>query len=257
MRKEIVAAHYSATRISTRALRFNGVARVPDEHSTPEDIMERQFALPIAFAAAAHAALMFGFSRPPQTQPPIELTRIIPCQLTMPPPDIDPPVPEDSGAKSSAPKDLPDVPRPSQEEPIVINITEPFITPVALPSAISETDVRVIPSVTEIRGTKEGFGVGPIVLGGSLDKSPRTRFQSAPLYPHEAKKDGRSGEVVVEFIVDESGRVHDARVVNSSDRVFEESALRAVTKWQFEPGRRDNKIVRFRMSVPIVFTLNE
>ena len=30
-----------------------------------------------------------------------------------------------------------------------------------------------------------------------------------------------------------------------------------VAKWQFEPGRRNAQVVRFRMSVPIVFKLNE
>ena len=45
-------------------------------------------------------------------------------------------------------------------------------------------------------------------------------------------------------------------VVESSDRVFEEAAVRAVAKWRFEPGRRDGRVVRFRMAVPIVFALN-
>ena len=33
--------------------------------------------------------------------------------------------------------------------------------------------------------------------------------------------------------------------------------LRAVAKWRFEPGRRHGQIVRFRMVVPIHFSLNE
>jgi protein TonB len=45
--------------------------------------------------------------------------------------------------------------------------------------------------------------------------------------------------------------------VRSSDRIFEEAALRAVARWKFEPGRRDGRIVRFKMSVPIVFRLDE
>ena len=49
----------------------------------------------------------------------------------------------------------------------------------------------------------------------------------------------------------------DPRVVKSSDRMFEEPTLRAVAKWQFEPGRRAGRIVRFRMAVPVVFNLNE
>jgi periplasmic protein TonB len=63
--------------------------------------------------------------------------------------------------------------------------------------------------------------------------------------------------VVVEFIVDERGRVIEPRVVRSTNRIFDDATLQAVAKWQFEPGRRDGKIVRFRMSAPVVFSLNE
>jgi protein TonB len=66
-----------------------------------------------------------------------------------------------------------------------------------------------------------------------------------------------TGEVLVEFMVDESGAVRDPRIIRSSDRVFEESAVRAVSRWRFEPGRRNGAIVRFKMAVPIVFTLAE
>ncbi len=91
----------------------------------------------------------------------------------------------------------------------------------------------------------------------ALDNPPRTRFQPAPIYPFESKRDGLRGEVVVEFIVDESGLVRDPRVVSSSSRVFEEATLRAVSKWKFEPGRRAGRIVPFKMAVPVVFNLND
>jgi protein TonB len=58
-------------------------------------------------------------------------------------------------------------------------------------------------------------------------------------------------------VVDERGRVIDPRIVRSSERVFEESTLRAISKWQFEPGRRQGKVVRFRMTVPVMFNLHE
>jgi periplasmic protein TonB len=218
--------------------------------------MERQYALPIAFAAAAHAALLFGFSRPPQMAAPIERTRILPFELS-PPVEIDPPVPEGSDTKSSAPKNQPEVPRVVQPEPLVVDFPTSFVVPPPPQHPIGPADIKVIPVATGIHSTDGRPGVGDIVGRDFLDKEPRTRFQAAPIYPFEAKKGGVSGEVLVDFVVDESGRVHDPRVVRSSDRVFEESALRAVAKWQFEPGRRDNKIVRFRMSVPIVFTLND
>jgi protein TonB len=107
------------------------------------------------------------------------------------------------------------------------------------------------------QGDVVGPGRAGVVTGGELDRTPRTRLQPAPLYPAEARRDGRSGSVTVEFVVDESGVVVAPRVTSSSDRVFEEAALRAVAKWRFEPGRRHGKVVRFRLAVPIHFSLNE
>ncbi|MBE36925.1 MAG: hypothetical protein CMI16_15450 [Opitutaceae bacterium] len=45
-------------------------------------------------------------------------------------------------------------------------------------------------------------------------------------------------------------------LINRTDRRFEEAALRAVSKWRFEPGRRHGRVVQFRMAVPIIFRLN-
>jgi protein TonB len=106
-------------------------------------------------------------------------------------------------------------------------------------------------------GTLEGFGPRSITDGINLDNPPRTRLQAAPMFPFEAKRDGRTGEVLVEFVVNEHGRVLDPKVVRSSHAMFEEPTLRAVSKWQFEPGRQRGRIVSFRMVVPVVFSLNE
>jgi protein TonB len=64
---------------------------------------------------------------------------------------------------------------------------------------------------------------------------------------------GIGGSVMVEFDVDKEGRVIRAEAISYSDREFAEPAVRAVRKWRFEPGRRDNKAVPFRMAIPIEF----
>ena len=111
-------------------------------------------------------------------------------------------------------------------------------------------------------GDKDGSLTGPIgrtgtVIAGDLDNPPRVRAQTAPQYPFGEKAQGVTGEVLVEFTVDERGAVLEPRVVRSSSRVFEEPTLRAVAKWRFEPGKRDGRVVRFKMVVPVVFSLTE
>jgi protein TonB len=108
-------------------------------------------------------------------------------------------------------------------------------------------------------GVPGGIGVDPgsILPAGMLDNPPHTRTQVSPAYPFEAQKAGLTGTVWVEFVVDTSGYVHDPVAVRSTDRVFEAASVRAVSRWRFEPGKRDGRPVSFRMVVPVVFNLTE
>jgi len=97
--------------------------------------------------------------------------------------------------------------------------------------------------------------VSPMLNALNLDRVPRALAQSAPEYPYARRQSGAMSEVFVEFDVDTTGRVAAARVVRGGDREFEEAAVRAVLKWRFEPGRKNGRVVPFRMAVPIAFSL--
>jgi protein TonB len=129
------------------------------------------------------------------------------------------------------------------------------------PPAFEPLDSNDIKRIVDTTGIPDGKGdklrFGDVVSSIHLDNTPRARFQASPVYPFEARRTGTPGEVHVEFVVDERGRVTDPRVVHSSNRMFDESTLRAVAKWQFEPGRRHGKPVKFRMTVPVMFNLDE
>lgn len=78
-----------------------------------------------------------------------------------------------------------------------------------------------------------------------------------PVYPHALRLTKTTGEVLVEFIVDTTGRVRYAFVVRSSHPGFSERALEAVTAWRFSPGIKEGKVVVTRMQVPVHFTLSD
>lgn len=218
--------------------------------------MNSNYILPVSFAAAVHGALLFGFTKNPR--PPVlerEPTRIIVCPLF--------PLPEDpeiviAHPSDPSPKTKPDAPRPTNPETITLvigSVTTMTLPPFERP-ALGDTKT-IVPNTF---GTPDGDGTdwrAKIASSLDLDNPPRPRFQASPHYPFEGKNSGLSGDVLVDFTVDESGRVVEPRVVKSSHRMFEEPTLRAVAKWQFEPGRREGRIVRFRMTVPVVFNLNE
>ena len=100
------------------------------------------------------------------------------------------------------------------------------------------------------------IGLGrPPVNPDMLDHTPEAVRQSQPIYPSNAKNTGENGEVVVTFVVDESGRVLNPHVVSSTDPIFEEPTVRAIGQWRFAPGTVHGIPVRFRMSVPVAFHL--
>lgn len=75
-----------------------------------------------------------------------------------------------------------------------------------------------------------------------------------PTYPAEAMARGEQAVVVVELILDEKGKVAEARAVNGPEP-FAGAALKAAREWEFAPTLVDGKPVRVRYTLPITFAL--
>lgn len=60
--------------------------------------------------------------------------------------------------------------------------------------------------------------------------------------------------VTVEFMVTATGQVTDAKVIESTNPQFSNSALTAIAQWKFRPGKKDGLPVDTRMQVPFVFS---
>jgi protein TonB len=112
-------------------------------------------------------------------------------------------------------------------------------------------------SIMKIPGNRTSFGKVEILDISQLDKSPIPKFRARPAYPFEMVREGISGEVFVDFIVDPNGNVRNAFVLRSSRPEFEESAVRAVSKWTFIPGQKNNHAVYTHMQVPIRFNIEK
>ena len=228
---------------------------VARQRGDPSKLMERHFLLPISIAAAVHAGVFLGLQRHLPTLRPAPPAEASSERFPSPTIDLKPQVVDETDvvAAPSAPSDTPRLPD-------VINETSPkdFLT-VFHP----ETDqVRVLAPVYRVSedamkgGIRNGGGPG-IVSQAALDRTPEARVRIAPEYPPAARRDGREGEVVVEFVVDEAGRVVEAHAVRSTDAVFDDAAVRAVLRWRFNPGTARAQSVKFRMAVPIVFKLDQ
>lgn len=222
--------------------------------------MQNRFLVPVIIATAFHALVFFGFngSSDPTIREPD------PPPSTVPPPviapieaDLDDPVISAEVRAESKPqrKGSEDVYRPQMDEPLA-QPTGWEIKPEPIhPSsglAIDKIDPRLLGSLD---GDGEEWTDHPVISFKHLDNPPRTRSQIAPIYPAAAKASGLTGEVLVEFVVDEQGRVLHARVVKSSSSIFEAPTLKAVERWRFEPGKKTGRPVRFMMVAPVVFSL--
>jgi protein TonB len=233
-------------------LRKSGEGRDVDEPQ-PGENMDRTLIIPIAIATAVHVGVLFGFHRgaPPK---PNTFTGILLKSFVLP--QEEPPKPDDVETLADETPLSREPPAPRSAEPFVQANIEAFEMP-PVPAVDSHSAVASLRDVNLIAGEVGNIARHSILTGLMLDNPPRTRAQISPIYPSEARRSGMTGRVVVEFIVDEEGHVHDPRVMSSSDRVFEEPTLRAISRWRFEPGRKDGRVVRFRMAIPIEFNLNE
>jgi len=226
----------------------------------PEVFMDRHFLIPAMIAAALHAGVLFGIrpekikaAAPADTPPLIQLVKNVVEFVLEPPPSAD--------AEASAVQRSADAAPPALPERPVDHALRDFLIPVPAspvnPSKVPATTIPLGPF-----GPPSDLPRGPGIEGGgavnfaALDRTPRTRSQTPPVYPFEAKRGGVSGSVTVEFMVNESGGVVGPRVVESTDAIFNDAALRAVARWRFEPGRKDGRIVSFRMAVPVVFSIS-
>ena len=91
---------------------------------------------------------------------------------------------------------------------------------------------------------------------GQVDRAPMIASQLPPPYPYTARRRGIEGAVQVRFLVDERGRVQHLQVTGAKPPgVFEESVLRTVPRWRFQPGRKDGQAVATWVETTIRFKL--
>jgi protein TonB len=86
------------------------------------------------------------------------------------------------------------------------------------------------------------------ILASKTPAQPNQEFRPIYVvsaeYPKRAVQRRLPGEVVVEFTIDENGNTRDCKVIESTHRMFNQSALEAIRKKRYLP--------RFVDGVPVV-----
>ena len=81
-------------------------------------------------------------------------------------------------------------------------------------------------------------------------------LQSHMNYPPMAAENNIQGRVVVQFVVDKTGRVGEVKVVRSVDRDLDKEAVRVCKSLpKFTPGRQNGQAVSVWYTLPVTFKL--
>ena len=90
----------------------------------------------------------------------------------------------------------------------------------------------------------------PVLIGGIA------AVQSHISYPPLALKAGIEGRVIVQFVIDKTGKVLDPIVIRGIGGGCDKEAVLAVLKAKFQPGLQRGKPVSVRYTLPITFRIN-
>ena len=93
-----------------------------------------------------------------------------------------------------------------------------------------------------------------MTAGSDRDIVPLVRIN--PDYPPRALSRGIQGWVIVQFTISATGTVKDEKVVDSSNKIFDEAALKAIARWRYNPKVEEGVAVeRKGVQTKLVFQL--
>jgi TonB family protein len=139
---------------------------------------------------------------------------------------------------------------------------------VAENSAVTESDSNTLTKSdadekgAETEGAdseKETVNTSPGELAYNVGEGARPNYgiNPKPPYPKSARRRGQEGTVLLRVLVLEDGKVGEIELAGPSGyTVLDESALKAVKKWIFIPGKNGGEDISSWVEVPIKFQLD-
>jgi periplasmic protein TonB len=227
----------------------------------------------VAHVAIIAAVVLLPLLAPP---PPPNTPDYIRALIYDPPPPPPPPPPKGSALvpKLERAKPVsPDVKKPEKPK-----LEDPTPTPQESPlkpeARAPESEQYGSPSGSDLgvpegmEGGVEGGQVGGVpggVLGGVIggtgtgpvmdyDSPPRPIRLTKPQYPHDAFVKKIEGVVIVEILIDSTGHVAQARVVQSIPQL-DAAALQTVSQWLFSPAVKRGRPVATLARAPVTFRI--
>ena len=90
-------------------------------------------------------------------------------------------------------------------------------------------------------------------VGGAI-REPRKVLHVAPIYPEIARRASVQGAVILEAILDATGRVESVKVLHS-EPLLDDAAVSAVRQWRYTPTELNGVPVPVLMTITVRFSL--
>ena len=100
---------------------------------------------------------------------------------------------------------------------------------------------------------KEAAGIAKTAFGST--GAPSFRYRELPVYPPMAKRLGKEGRVVLQLLIDASGRLQNIEVVEQAGFGFTEAAIDAVKRSTYVPAVRNGEKIASKALLPVRFQL--
>jgi protein TonB len=235
----------------------------------------RRSGLGWGFSAVTHGVILAAAIIVPILWPSeaAEAPDYVKALLYNPPPPPPPPLPKGSALvdKREAPKPVtrePEKPKTTpafeapREEPVDpqphVDVTEQAGSPTGSDAGVADgsevgVDGGVVGGVPGgvLGGVIGGTGDGPVV---DVDQMPRPIKQTRPQYPQEAFVKKIEGTVIVEILIDTTGRVTPLRIMQSIP-ALDQAAMDTVRQWLFSPAIKHGRPVKYVAQAPISFRI--
>lgn len=95
----------------------------------------------------------------------------------------------------------------------------------------------------------------PIRVGGRV-KTPNQIYAPQPVYPALARQAKIQGDVKLDAIIDEQGRVVELKVLSGHPLLLD-AAIKAVSEWRYQPTLLNDQPVSIQLIVTVQFRLGE
>jgi len=174
-----------------------------------------------------------------------------------------------TAAELSAYRKLAEPPQPVDPQPKrsgLGNVRLSAPTAARRPTVQDAAGLELAPAIGHVAPTGDALGGGlaaggskpllpsaPLPVGGDV-KQAKLISSTPPLYPVLAKTQHIEGNVRVDALVDENGKISSMKVI-SGPTLLHQAAMDAIRQWKYQPATLDGKTVPMHLTVTLQFKL--